>query len=161
MKKHLYLLFVGCATLFVACGEQAVKEEVTEDSTLLSTDLVKNPHGANGVDSASYKNLPTMDFEDTLYNFGDIDDKGKVEHNFKFTNNGNSPLIISSAEGSCGCTVADYPQTPVSPNDTGIIRVVFDAKDKFGHVEKSLTLTTNSRRGVHMLYIKADIITEQ
>jgi hypothetical protein len=44
-------------------------------------------------------------------------DYGTVAHNsdgkreFVFTNNGNKPLIITNAQGSCGCTVPTYQKS--------------------------------------------------
>ena len=46
----------------------------------------------------------TMDFTDTTHDFGKVHEKEVVEHDFVFTNNGKSPLIINSATGSCGCS---------------------------------------------------------
>lgn len=155
MKIYLPLL-LALLWATAACKNNAA-EEKPEDKGLLSTDLVSNPHSAAGLDTARYNNEPTMDFSDTTHNFGDIAEGVTVEHSFSFKNNGKTPLIVSSAKGSCGCTVADYPNEPVSPGGEGVIKVVFNSTDKMGHVEKSVALTTNSQRSVHMLYIKADV----
>lgn len=155
MKKYIILLF--CTLSITACQEE--KKETKEDKGLLSTDIVNNPMSAEGVDSVAYEDLPTMDFEDTLHNFGNITDGQKATHYFKFTNNGKTPLIVSHAKGSCGCTVAEYPRDPIAPGESGVMKVVFDSKDKSGHQEKSVAITTNSKRGLHTLYIKADIVS--
>lgn len=154
MKRYWSLLL--CITVFaVSCKD--VPEEQPLKEGLMSTDIVNNPYSAEGIDSATYNDLPTMDFEDTLYNFGSITEGDKVTHHFTFRNNGKTPLIISSAKGSCGCAAADYPRDPVKPGDSGIVKVVFNSVDKKGHVEKSIAITTNTAKSIHMLNIKADV----
>jgi hypothetical protein len=66
-------------------------------------------------------------------------------------------LIINNASGSCGCTVPEYPHEPIAPGKSGVLKVKFHSADKLGHQEKSVIVTTNSSKGTHMLYIKADV----
>lgn len=158
MKKLVIALFV----LSVAsCGNNEHKNQAQQDDKkkdMLSTDLVNNPHSAEGMDTTRANELPTMDFADTTHNFGNLTDGEKANYDFEFTNNGKSPLIITSANGSCGCTVPDYPRKPLQPGESGKISVQFDSYGKTGqHVEKSVTISTNTKRGTHMLYIKADV----
>lgn len=159
MKRYLIVLMVCCVAGIISCKEEQ-KQEKPEDKGLLSTDLVNNPQSAKGIDEELYENLPTMDFEDTVYNFGDVPEGEQVTHDFTFTNNGKTPLLISAATGSCGCTVADYPQEPVMPGESDVIKVLFNSVNKQGHVEKSLSVTTNSQRSVHLVYIKADVVSK-
>lgn len=157
MEKYLSLLFVVLVVTVTSCKDEEPQEKQTKDG-LLSTDLVNNPRSANGLDTDLYNDLPTMDFADTVYNFGDVGQEQIVTHDYTFTNNGKKPLVVSSAEGSCGCTVADYPKEPVAPGGTGVITVSFSTANKEpGHIEKSVAVTTNSARSVHLLYVKADI----
>lgn len=155
MKAYLFVFVI--ITLSACAGGD--KPE-TRDAELLSTDMVKNPYSASGLDTSAYNQLPTMDFTDTVHNFGWMTEGAKATHTFEFKNNGNTPLIISSAAGACGCTIADYPKEPVAPGATGEINVAFSSADKMGHIEKSVSVTTNSRRSVHVLYIKADVKPE-
>ena len=37
------------------------------------------------------------------------------------------------------------------------MKVTFNSAGKSGHQEKSVTIHTNTVRGIHMLYIKADV----
>lgn len=154
MKNFLFLS--SLILLLSACGDENAKQDKQKDG-LLSTDLVSNPQSATGLDTALYNNLPEMDFEDTVHNFGTLAEGIKAKHAFEFTNNGKTPLIISGAKGSCGCAVADYPRDPIAPGGSGFIQVVFDTDGKSGHQEKSIALTTNAQRSVRMLYIKADV----
>lgn len=157
MKKYLSLLFVALVIAASACKEEKKQEEQSEKG-LLSTDLVTNPRSATGLDTGLYNELPIMSFTDTVHNFGDVPQETIVEYNYTFTNTGKKPLIVSSADGSCGCTVADYPKEPVMPGGSGEIKVSFSTANKTaGHIEKSVSVITNSARSVHLLYVKADI----
>lgn len=112
---------------------------------------------ANGVDTVSAARKPTMEFTDTLHDFGKIHEGEKVTYEFGFSNKGKTPLIITSAYGSCGCTVPEFPKDPVQPGQSGIIKVIFNSQGKSGHIEKSVTVRTNTLRSVHMLYIKGEV----
>lgn len=155
------LLISSLVMVLAACGDNAQKEQPQSKDGLLSTDLVSNPQSANGLDTAAYNELPTMDFEDSVHDFGLLTEGMKATHAFEFVNNGKTPLIVSAAKGSCGCAVAEYPHDPIAPRASGIIQVVFDTYGKTGHQEKSISVTTNSKRGVQMLYIKADVKAAQ
>lgn len=100
-------------------------------------------------------NLPVLSFDKTEHDFGTINEGDVIETVFAFTNTGNSDLTILDARGSCGCTVPDYPKnTPISPGDSGEIKVKFDSANKPGNQTKTVTLTTNTQRGREILRIK-------
>jgi hypothetical protein len=153
MKGRLLLLMMAAA--FIGCNNTEPPKE--GDKNLLPTDLVSNPRSAAGTDTAAFNALPTMDFRDTVHDFGTMRDGETSSYEFEFTNSGKTPLIISNASGSCGCTVADYPREPIQPGQGGTMKVMFNSTDKIGHQEKSISISTNSKRGIHMLYIKADV----
>ncbi len=155
MKKALFALLV---ITLASCADNK-NEQAQENKNLMSTDLVNNPATANGIDTAKLGQLPTMDFTDTLHNFGNMREGETVTYDFEFKNNGKGPLIISNASGSCGCTVAEYPNEPVPPGQSGKMTIKFNSAEKMGHQEKSVTINTNA--GVRMLYIKADVQTKK
>ena len=73
-------------------------------------------------------------------------------------NIGNSDLLISSAKGSCGCTVPEWPKDPIKPGKEANIKVTFDSKGKKGKQAKRVTLMTNAIPNVKILTIKGNII---
>ena len=155
--KHYLLFVLAIATIFAACGDTKKQEDKKANGELLSTDLVNNPYSAEGVDTNAMSELPTMDFTDTVHNFGNITEGEIAVYGFEFKNNGKTPLIISTAKGSCGCTVADFPKDPIPPGGTGTINAQFNSGNREGHQEKSVSVTTNTKQSVHMLHIKADV----
>ncbi len=150
MKRYLLFALVGMTAISCNNTVEAPKGH-------LSTSIVNNPHTANGIDTVSAARKPTLDFTDTVHNFANIHQGESVTHDFTFVNNGKTPLIINNASGSCGCTVPVYPHDPVAPGKSGVIKVTFNSAGKAGHQEKSVTLVTNTVRGVHKLYIKGEV----
>ena len=55
----------------------------------------------------------SVEFEKDVHDFGTMKQYGDASTEFKFTNTGNAPLIISNAKGSCGCTVPSWPKEPI------------------------------------------------
>lgn len=100
---------------------------------------------------------PVMAFEKTTHDFGTIIEGDKVTYTFKFTNTGKSDLLISNAAGSCGCTVPEYPKTPIKPGQSDKIKVSFNSAGKNGNQQKTVTIATNSAAGKETLIIKANI----
>ena len=153
MKRCLFIALVA----ITACKSN----DKSKNDGHLPTNLVNNPHTANGMDTVSAAMKPVMVFQDTLHEFGTIHQGESVNHEFTFTNTGKTPLIISSASGSCGCTVPEFPHDPVQPGKSAIMKVTFNSAGKQGHQEKSVTINTNTVRGIHMLYIKGEVLTDK
>jgi hypothetical protein len=155
MKPYIFFLSV---LAFAACNNKPAETKTTNaDSGMLSAKLVKNPYTASGTDTAIAAQLATIQFRDTTHDFGTIHEGEVVSYDFEFTNGGKSPLIVSNAVGSCGCTIADFPREPLPPGKNGKITVRFNSKDKTGPQNKTVTLTTNTPRGIEWLYITANV----
>jgi hypothetical protein len=102
--------------------------------------------------------ITTVKFEKAFYNFGKINE-GEVVHTvFKFTNTGKTPLIISNAVGSCGCTVPIWPHHPVKAGSSDAIGVEFNSAGKEGENDKTVTVTANTSPTNTVLTIRATVI---
>ena len=108
--------------------------------------------------------LTSLAFEETEHNFGDITEGDKVTHIFTFKNTGSEPLVISKAQGSCGCTVPDWPREPIPVGESGEIKVQYDSRGKGktaaegGRTEsKRVTITANTDPANTYLYIKGKV----
>ncbi len=84
-----------------------------------------------------------MVFENETIDYGTIAHNADGKREFVFTNNGNKPLIITNAVGSCGCTVPTFPKEPIVPGAKASIGVKY-ATDRIGAFTKTVTLTTNA-----------------
>ncbi len=76
---------------------------------------------------------------------------------FEFTNNGSAPLVITSAKGSCGCTIADYPKEPIAPGKTAKVTATYNAAAK-GPFTKTVTVTTSESETPKVLTLKGTVI---
>ena len=122
----------------------------------LPGEIVNNPLSADNPGDPS--KMPFISFEKTEYDFGRIYDGERVKCAFKFKNTGQSDLIITSVKGSCGCTVPEYPETPIKPGEGGSISVEFNSSGRKGVQSKAVTVTTNAQPPTVVLSIKAMVI---
>lgn len=97
-----------------------------------------------------------MEFESESHDFGEVKFEVPATYKFEFTNEGSAPLIISGAEGSCGCTVPEYPKEPIMPGKKAAITVTYDAKSK-GPFQKSVTINSNDPDSPTTLRIKGNV----
>lgn len=95
-------------------------------------------------------------FDTVRHNFGSFPASSPiVKCTFSFTNTGTAPLVIHQAFASCGCTVPNYPKTPIKPGESGKIDVTYNGTGKFaGHFQKTITVRTNSKTEVVRLVIE-------
>jgi hypothetical protein len=108
----------------------------------------------------SIPDLPktALKFDKQQHNFGIIKDDKKQYTAFEFTNTGKEPLMILSAEGSCGCTVPSWPREPIAPGKSAKIEIAFDPNGKTGEHSKIVTVTSNTNPSTTILTIQANII---
>jgi len=125
----------------------------------LSGTLVNNPNSASG--KVNTKDLPVMTFIEGSHDFGRINQGEKVSYSFRFKNTGKSDLIISDVRTSCGCTVSEYPKTPVKPGTENFIQVTFNSQGKVGAQNKIITVIANTQPNTQELSIKALIIVPE
>ena len=97
-------------------------------------------------------NAPIMTFESDNHDYGTIKQGDNGTYEFKFTNTGKSPLIISNAKGSCGCTVPEWPKDPIKPGETSAIKATYDTK-RVGAFTKTVTVTSNAKETSKILTI--------
>ena len=99
-------------------------------------------------------------FETEEYSFGSIEQGESITHDFKFLNTGSEPLIISKAEGSCGCTVPIFPKEPILKNQSAVIKVTFNSTGKFGIQDKTVTITSNAKQSPMIIHIKGTVLKQ-
>ncbi|MCB9185762.1 MAG: DUF1573 domain-containing protein [Flavobacteriales bacterium] len=95
-------------------------------------------------------------FESETIDYGTIENGSDGNREFKFTNVGTEPLIISNAKGSCGCTTPEWPKDPIAPGASATIKVHYDTK-RTGNFTKTVTLTSNATEATKVLTIKGNV----
>lgn len=93
---------------------------------------------------------------ETTFDFGKTKAGIPVSYEFRFTNTGMAPLIISSAKASCGCTVTAYTKDPVHHGTSGFVRATFDGKNP-GKYTKTVAVYANVPEGMIQLTVKGEI----
>ena len=103
---------------------------------------------------ASFTDTTSVQVIDSVYDFGKAIEGTKVTYNYRFKNTGQKPLVISSAQASCGCTVPEKPEEPIQPGETGILKVVFNTASRPGPAHKTITVVSNAYPGFPVLLLK-------
>lgn len=104
---------------------------------------------------------PNLDFasftwDASVFDFGKIKQGVPVTHEFKFTNSGKIPLIITNVQASCGCTTPSWTREPVMPGGEGFIKATYNAA-AVGAFNKTVTVTANIQPGFASLTIKGEV----
>ncbi len=101
--------------------------------------------------------LAEFEWVASTHDFGKIKQGVPVTFEFKFTNKGKAPLVITNAQPSCGCTTPSWTHEPVMPGGEGHVKATFNAMAG-GPFDKTVTVTSNVEGGVVMLHIKGEVI---
>ncbi len=102
----------------------------------------------------------SIQFEASEISFGEIKEGAAVTKIYKLKNIGKKRLMIEKVEGSCGCTVAEWPRYPVEPGENAEIKVTFNSLGKRGLQDKTITVTANTEPAQTFLKIKGTVVAE-
>ena len=86
---------------------------------------------------------PQFKFDDTKHNFGMVREGELVHMDYTFTNSGTAPIIITEVKVTCGCTVVDFPKTPIKPGEKGVIKISFDTVGKMDRQDRTVDIISN------------------
>jgi len=155
--KSIFSVLIIAALFTIGCNNIS-QNNAAENKEKLPTDLINNPATASTDSSKNKSKVPAFRFEVETHDFGSIMQGDKVSYAFKFTNTGNADLLISEAHASCGCTVPDYPKTPVAPGKEGVINVTFNSQGKSGMQHKEVTIVANTIPNTKVLVITGEVM---
>ena len=129
--KH-YLLVLGSALIFTACGSSDAGNETTAQTETAAT---AEPAGNT-----------TIEWVDSSYqDLGKVTEGQTVEVTYRFKNSGTEPLIVSNVSAGCGCTVAEKPQEPIAPGKESVIKALFNsAGQSAGEHRKEVYVVANT-----------------
>ena len=135
--KKLFLAVVAASMLMVACNNNS--GTTASNNTVAAADR------------------PVMKFEKETHDFGKIKQGDVVNYEFKFTNTGKSPLIITGAQASCGCTTPVWPKEPIKPGENGSIKVAFNSAGKQGLQDKQILVTANTNPAQNIVHLIGEV----
>ncbi len=130
MKKIVLILLVF--SLFSCVSK---KKETSDDKSTKSEEIT---------------GTTKIEFNEEIHDFGILESGEIVVFTFVFTNIGKHNLKINTIETDCGCIHAKYPETPIKPNETGLIEIEFDSSGMFGKQFKSIEIDANCEEPKHL-----------
>ncbi|MDC0570401.1 DUF1573 domain-containing protein [Flavobacteriaceae bacterium] len=145
MKKLFLLLSTITLVSFTSCKEKA-SEKINQDNVEKAAER-----------DAQAIVFPSVTFDKTTHDFGEIMNGTPVETVFTYTNTGKSPLVVTDIKSTCGCTVPQgWSREPLAPGASSQFTVKFNGKGA-NKVSKTITLTTNTEKGREQVRISAFI----
>ena len=93
-------------------------------------------------------------------------DLGKVKQGspptaiFSVTNISKEPLIIETANPTCGCTIGDYTKAPIVPGKNGEIKATYNAAN-LGQFTKTLTVKFAGVDELKSITIKGEVLSAE
>lgn len=107
----------------------------------------------------SQEKIAEISFNETIIDYGTIENGVDGKRTFEFKNIGNAPLVFSRIFSSCGCTIPKKPEKPIQPGESGIIEVEYDTK-RTGLFQKAITVNSNAKTPNIILRIKGEVLPE-
>ena len=151
MKTQNFMLVVICSVA-ISCHSASEDKAIT-------TDLVNSPLTEN--QSAEKVLTPKIQMNEESFDFGEMQQGESVTHDFVLKNIGDANLIISTAKGSCGCTVPEWPKEPIAKGEQATIKVTFNSAGKSGKQNKKVTLVTNAIPNTKVITITGNVIVPE
>jgi hypothetical protein len=92
------------------------------------------------------------------FNAGTVIKGEIIKARFKVENTGDYPLVFGEVRGSCSCTVAEKPEEPIQPGETGeIIAEVNTENLSSKNIVKSITIMANTEPNLTVVTIKGTL----
>jgi hypothetical protein len=159
------LMIFAFAAVFTSCKDRNAEKKIAELESRLAelegkkvvgpTSPSPTPATEPVSDAKPEGPLPKFDFQNVDHDFGTINEGDVVEYTYSFKNTGEAPLIIQSAQGSCGCTVPAWSKDPIPVGGTGYVKAKFDSNGKPNIQNKTVTVTANTWPKQTVLRFKA------
>ncbi|MEM8525270.1 MAG: DUF1573 domain-containing protein [Bacteroidota bacterium] len=155
MKRSINLFLFSIIILITACqpeksSEKSI-EEIRNSDLVGNAAIIRNPVSADEVTDTV--NVAKMEFEEPIFEFGEVEAGEIVTHTFDFRNTGKVPLLISDARSTCGCTVPDWPEELIHPGEKGQIKVKFNTKNMLRMQKKPVTVVANTYPSETKVYL--------
>ncbi len=149
-----YWIIIALAAGHFSCQQQPASKSEKVIQEIESDDIasiIRNPVSADQpIDTV---HVAKITFEQTSYDFGEVTEGEVVIHDFKFTNTGKVPLLITDARSTCGCTVPDWPKAQIAPGESSVISVQFNTTNKLQQQQKPITITANTYPSETKVYL--------
>ena len=99
---------------------------------------------------------PIIRFERTTLKLGKINYGETDSYWFKFKNEGEQPLILTSVMTSCGCVALSWPKAPIKSGQADSIKIMYNTRQE-GTFSKSVRVYSNAENSPVFLRIKGQV----
>lgn len=112
----------------------------------------------SGSDKVEVGNKTTMQV-DMVFDAGKVVKGEVIDAKFIVKNTGKYPLVIGDVSPSCSCTIAEKPEEPIAPGESGEIKAHVTTENALvGELAKAVGIVANTEPSVTNVVIKAKII---
>lgn len=98
-----------------------------------------------------------IEFKTEVIDYGEVKLGSDGVRVFEFTNTGQSPLVITEVNSTCGCTIPEKPEQPIGPGQSGQIKVKYDTQI-LGPIRKTITVYSNAEVPAKSVKIKGRVV---
>jgi hypothetical protein len=109
------------------------------------------------VKSSTMVTASAISWKSDSIDVGEIPQNKPKSIDFEFKNTGNTVVLITNIQGSCGCTATNYSKEPIRPGETAKVTATYNAASK-GAFSKTVTVTTNTVDSPKVLTIKGVVL---
>ena len=96
---------------------------------------------------------------ETEHDFGTFNEQERtVKCHLRMVNTGDSALIISRVQPTCGCTASYFDRSPLKPGDTTAVELTYSAVARPGQFQKDVFVYTTGSVRKTVLTIKGNVI---
>ncbi|MEG1405985.1 MAG: DUF1573 domain-containing protein [Alistipes sp.] len=151
------IIGVICAFLLIEAVEAQTQSKMRPENQ--KQEHVRNQNERRAAKSARKEgDGAQLQIENATYNFGDVARfGGNLVHDFKFTNTGTNPLVITRVITSCSCLKAIFPKRPVAVGGAGTISVTYEPhKGEPGTFHKVIQIYSNSADGKRVITVQGN-----
>src|SRR4030042_6722694 len=146
---------ISVSFLLLTGGQEQAKVPAESKVVLTSPEAQQT---AETVQTVAPSPGPTITLEKVTHDFGEIGPGLKKSCEFKFTNTGDSLLVITKVEGCCGVTTK-LENIQYNLGESGIITIEYNASTTAGLMSRQLYVLSNDKTNPRVpLTIKARIV---
>ena len=149
---RVFIVTTTCAMLLTACLNTTDKEK--SNGASVTPPVADNAAPAETTDPSKYTSIVWLD---SSKNLGSVIEGEVVKISYRFRNSGSKPLVIGRVQPGCGCTVADYPKTPIAPGAEGEIKAEFNSQGREGVQNKSISVFANTAEQSYNLHFSVTV----
>jgi len=139
---------------------KSIKKVYLLTGMLISSILIIFLLSNSGIPAST--NNAVISFAEESHDFGKVEQGPVLEYSFKFTNEGDKPLVIERVQPSCGCTgAATDGKSEYSEGESGEIKISFNTQGREGFQEKQIHIFSNDTKNPEkVLTFSCDISTQ-